>query len=86
MQRENREKAETEKINLSRRVSPFLAWGDFHACSRFARSTIPEEKWGTTRSLGFATMLSFSCDMFKYRELICFEFSPNNVSFVTIPN
>ena len=28
-------------------VSPFLAWGDFHARSRFARSTIPEEKWGT---------------------------------------
>ena len=24
----------------------FLAWSDFHA-----RSTIPEEKWGTTRSL-----------------------------------
>ena len=23
----------------------FLAWGDFHARSRFARSTIPEEKW-----------------------------------------
>ena len=23
-----------------------LAWGDFHARSRFARSTIPEEKWG----------------------------------------
>ena len=34
-----------------RRVSPFLAWGDFHARSRLARSTIPEEKWGTTRSL-----------------------------------
>ena len=34
-----------------RLVSPFLAWGDFHARSRFARSTIPEEKWGTTRSL-----------------------------------
>ena len=34
-----------------RRVSPFLPWGDFHACSRFARSTIPEEKWRTTRSL-----------------------------------
>ena len=32
--------------------SPFLAWGDFHVRSRFARSTtIPEEKWGTTRSL-----------------------------------
>ena len=26
-------------------------WGDFHARSRFARSTIPEEKLGTTRSL-----------------------------------
>ena len=24
---------------------------DFHARSRFARSTIPEEKWGTTRTL-----------------------------------
>ena len=35
----------------TRLVSPFLAWGDFHARSRFARSTIPEEKWGTTRSL-----------------------------------
>ena len=35
----------------TRGVSPFLAWGDFHARSRFARSTIPEEKWGTTRSL-----------------------------------
>ena len=32
-------------------VSPFLAWGDFHARSRFAGSTIPEEKWGTTCSL-----------------------------------
>ena len=25
--------------------------GDFHTCSRFARFTIPEEKWGTTHSL-----------------------------------
>ena len=32
-------------------MSPFLAWGDFHARSSFVRSTIPEEKWGTTRSL-----------------------------------
>ena len=24
----------------------FLAWGDFYARSPFARSTIPEEKWG----------------------------------------
>ena len=31
---------------------PFFLRGDFHACSRFARSTIPEKKWGTTHSLG----------------------------------
>ena len=31
---------------------PLLTWGDFHARSRFAPSTISEEKWGTTRSLG----------------------------------
>ena len=35
------------------RVSPFLAWGDFHARSRFAPSTIHEDKWGTSRSLSF---------------------------------
>ena len=35
------------------RVSPFLAWGDFHARSRFAPSTIREDKWGTSRSLSF---------------------------------
>ena len=28
-----------------------VAFSDFHARSRFARSTIPEEKWGITRSL-----------------------------------
>ena len=33
-------------------MSPFLGWGDFPARSRFASSTIPEEKAGTTRSLG----------------------------------
>ena len=38
-----------------RRVSPFLAWGDYHSRWRFACSTIPEEKWGTTRSLGELT-------------------------------
>ena len=38
-------------MKITPRVSPFLAWGDFHARSRFACSTILEEKWGTTRSL-----------------------------------
>ena len=45
-------KAKTIFIFFSpRRVSPFLPWGDFHARSRFARSSFPEDKWGTTRSL-----------------------------------
>ena len=39
----------------TRRVWPFLDLSrvrrDFHARSRFARSTIAEEKWGTTRTL-----------------------------------
>ena len=46
------ERAKRERVKINqRRVSPFLAWGDFHARSRFAHSTIPEEKWGTTSSL-----------------------------------
>ena len=49
---------------VKRRVSPFLAWGDFHVRSRFARSTIPEEKWGTTRSL-----LSHKNDGDSYRKV-----------------
>ena len=44
-------------------VSPFLTWVDFHTCSRFTRSTIPEEKWGTIHSLGgfwsFSSSFSF---------------------------
>ena len=40
-------------------MSPFLAWGDFHERSRFARSTIPEEKWGITRSLDVRANGSF---------------------------
>ena len=46
----SREKSET-RWGGERELSPprylaFLAWGDFHARLRFARSTIPEEKWG----------------------------------------
>ena len=32
-------------------MSSFLTWGDFHARSRFVRSTIPEEKWGIACNL-----------------------------------
>ena len=46
-----REKGETRWGERKCRVSPSLAWGDFQARSRFARSTVPEEKMGTTRSL-----------------------------------
>ena len=40
-----REKGET-RFSLSLPRLAFLAWGNFHMRSRFARSTIPEEKWG----------------------------------------
>ena len=49
-------------------MSPFLAWGDFHARSRFAHSTIPEGKWGTARSLDrkwtFCIILRWFCPNF----------------------
>ena len=38
-----------------RKMKPFLAWGGFHARSRFARSTILKEKWMTTRSLQYCS-------------------------------
>ena len=40
-----REKGETRGMSLC------LALGYFHARSGFALSTIPKDKWGTTRSL-----------------------------------
>ena len=52
-----------------RRVSPFLAWVDFHARSRFARSTIPEEKWGTTRSLRQRSPADHSAQRSKKRDI-----------------
>ena len=73
-------------------MSPFLAWGDFHVRSRFARCTIPEEKWGTTRSLDVIGLLNakffqiWSLTVAGYGELwVCFQpirirdiFSMNN--------
>ena len=41
-----------------------LAWGDFHARSRFARSTIPEEKWGLLVAytwLKYPSVVRWSC-------------------------
>ena len=51
--RENHPTREKATRGGERERLAFLAWSDFHARSRFARSTIPEEKWGTTRSLHF---------------------------------
>ena len=55
-----------QNIFLSpRRVSPFLAWGDFHAHSRSARYAIPEEKWGLLVvyfwTAGAGHLYQFSC-------------------------
>ena len=63
--RENQPTREKETLS-PRRVSSFLAWGDFHARSRFARSTIPEEKWGTTRSLEQPDQLSTRVTLQSY--------------------
>ena len=41
-----REKRRHENFSLFPPRLPFLAWDDFHARSRFAHSTIPEDKWG----------------------------------------
>ena len=53
---------------VERGVSPFLAWCDFHARSRFACSIIPEGKWGTTRSLLWN--ISFVFYWFYYRYVV----------------
>ena len=47
----SREKRRHAAGREKNRVLPFFAWADFHAHLRFARSTLPEEKLGTTRSL-----------------------------------
>ena len=65
------ERAKRERVKITsrekrRHAAPFLAWGDSHARSRFARSTIPEEKWGTTRSLVYGNPLHvFKKQMFN---------------------
>ena len=48
------EQAKRERARKSSHPAPRekRRHADFHARSRFARSTIPGEKWGTTRSLG----------------------------------
>ena len=49
-----RHAAGREKNDLFSLSPPRVAFsrvGDFHARPRFAHSTIPEEKWGTTRNL-----------------------------------
>ena len=43
--------SKTEILENADVPKTIIMWGDFHACSPFARSTVPEEKWGTTRSL-----------------------------------
>ena len=58
---ERAKRERTWKSPHARKVIPlrlaFLALGDVYAHSRFARSTIPEGKWGTTRSLAWLTLL-----------------------------
>ena len=57
--RDSRARETRARVKITPRVSPFLAWGDFHARSRFTRSTILEEKWWTARSLKDLSPLQF---------------------------
>ena len=63
--RENRRHAAGREKNACR----LFSWGDCHARSRFARSTIPEEKWGTTRSLSLALRTVFNLYFLQLKEL-----------------
>ena len=69
-------------------VSSFLAWADFHPRSRFARPTIPEEKWGTTRSLREG-VIGQLCPLDSKRLSISFwswEIISKKMSFETLGN
>ena len=72
-------------------VSPFLAWGDFHARSRFALSTIPEGKLGLLVVYGqnanknnfYSTaplLTELSCSRNTTGQLATFLESPGNLS------
>ena len=50
-------------VERAKREFAFLAWGDFHARSRFDRSSIPEEKWGRTTS----SLLAVSTSLYSVR-------------------
>ena len=64
--RDSRASETRARVKITPRVSPFLAWGDFHARARFAHSTIPEEKWGTTLGLKDLSPLQFLLVFFAY--------------------
>ena len=69
-------------VKITPRVSPFLAWGDFHARLRLARSTIPEEKWGTTRSLSLFRRHYLSIFLLKGSAKINTGCKPATTSFM----
>ena len=67
VERAKRERAwKSPHARKTRRVLLLLAWGEFHARSRFAPPSIPEEKWGTTRSLTNMFLYQPSISCLKY--------------------
>ena len=80
VERANRNASARE--NHPTREVAFSRVGDFCARSRFARSTIPEEKWGTTRSLALRTRTMknwvWRCK-FKHKILVKKDFSRSKV-------
>ena len=59
--RDNRVSETWAHVKITPREKRRHTWGDFHTRSHFAHSTIPEEKWGTTRSLPGVNCTNISC-------------------------
>ena len=68
--RDNRESETRARVKITQARKRLHAWGDFHARSRFPqRSTIPEEKWETTRRLVcYVSFLAIVCHPFLTKE------------------
>ena len=68
-------------------MSPFLAWGDFHAHSPIACSTIPEEKSGTTRSLEqpvvYNSPIAITLSLFHHR--LWFRYKSSHSIWLEVP-
>ena len=74
-----REKGETRGMSLC------LALGDFHARSSFALSTIPEDKWGTTRRCTPFLLFNIFFSSREINKLKTIRHGDPNLSYISLP-